>query len=292
MRAIASILKVLVPAVCLLLPGCASPEPVAIVRLAVDRVTVPHGAYVQATIRFDVSPTFDALGEDYRVFLHAFDDDGVFLWSDDHDPPLPTSEWSPGQSIQYTQRVKIPAHPYVGAGVIGVGLHSPTSRSRLALAGDDLGEFVYRVATLEFAPQHESSFVVHDEGWHPVEFDPSGRTWWWTTGRAVVSFRNPYRAARLLLDVQGRPDLFSHPQTLSLVVGGRTLREATLDARDVVHLDYELAATDFGGNEVVNLELLVDQTFVPAEIDGNASDMRELGVRVFDVYVEPLAVSP
>ena len=273
--------------------GCSAPPvAVAVAGLAVDRASVPLGGTVEATIRFDVSPTLDPLNEDYRVFLHVFDDNRTFLWGDEHDPAIPTSAWRPGQSIQYARRVKIPAYPYLGPAVIAIGLHSPVSGERLALAGDDLGEFAYRVATLTLEPQHESSFVVYEEGWHRAEFDVFGRTVWrWTTARAVLSFRNPHSAVRLLLDVQGRPELFDRPQRLSLVVGERTLREVALNTNDPAHLDYELAAADLGAEDVVRLELLVDRTFVPAEQDTNAADTRELGVRVLDAYVEPLPES-
>lgn len=128
--------------------------------------------------------------------------------------------------------------------------------------------------------------VGHDEGWHPVEHAASGEgSWRWTTARAALSFRNPRRPARLLLDVQGRPHLFDRPQVLSLAVGGRTLREETLDTDAVVRLDYELTEAELGGGDVVSLELRVDRTFVPAEV-ADSGDTRELGVRVTRARVE------
>lgn len=269
--------------------GCAAPsDPIAVVRLAVNRASVPLGAPVDVTIQFDVAPNIEPLNEDYRVVLHAFDDSEILLWSTEHEPPVPTSEWQPGSSIRYTQRVRIPRYPYVGPAVIAISLHAPDSGASLALAGDELDEFAYRVATLTFEPQPESSFISYDEGWHPLEFAAFGQiTWRWSTGRAAISFRNPYRPARLLLDVQGRPSLFDRPQLLSLVVNDRTIREVTLDTNEIVHLDYELTEADLGDDDVVNLELLVDQTFVPAKVDGGY-DTRELGVRVSGAYVEPL----
>ena len=34
--------------------------------------------------------------EDYRVFVHFLDERAQVLWTEDHDPPVPTSEWTPG----------------------------------------------------------------------------------------------------------------------------------------------------------------------------------------------------
>ena len=126
--------------------GCtpAPPARVAAVTLGLDRSSVPFGASIEATIQFDVGPVVEPLDEDYRVLLHVLDDSEALLWSDDHDPPVPTSAWQPGQSIRYRRRIRVPAYPYVGPAVVAVGLYLPRSGARLALAGQDLGELVYR----------------------------------------------------------------------------------------------------------------------------------------------------
>ena len=130
---------------------------------------------------------------------------------------------------------------------------------------------------------------MYDEGWHQMEFDLFDQTSWrWSTNRAVLSFRNPDRAAKLFLELQGRPNLFDAPQQLTLVVGGRTFDEVTLDAEDPVRLEYQMTVADLGDATDVRVELLVDRTFEPAALDGGARDTRELGIRLFDAYVEPL----
>ena len=289
MRGITVATAVLPPALALPV-GCASPpEPVAIVRLAVDRGRVPLGASVDLTIQFDVAPNFEPLAEDYRVFLQLNDDEERILWTVEHAPAVPTSAWQPGQSIQYTERIRIPPYPYIGPATLAIGLHSPGSGARLALAGNHLGEFAYRVATLIVDPPHESSFLVYEEGWHQIEFNVFDRSEWrWTTERAVLSFLNPRQPVRFMLGIQGRPGLFEQPQRLSLVAAERTLDEVTVDTNEPVHLDYVFAAADLGADDVVRLELLVDQTFRPADFGASSADTRELGLRVFDASVEPL----
>ena len=290
MRGIMTAAAAVLPPALALPVGCASPpEPVAVVRVAVDRGRVPLGASVDLTIQFDVAPDLEPLGEDYRVFLQLHDDEERLLWTVEHEPAAPTSAWQPGQSINYTERIRIPPYPYMGPAALAIGLHSPVSGARLALAGNHLGEFAYRVATLVLDPPHESSLLLYEEGWHPVEFNVFDRsTWRWTTERATLSFLNPRQLVRLTLGVQGRPDRFEQPQRLSLVVGERTLDEVTVDTNEPVHLDYVFSAAELGGDDVVRLELLVDQTFRPADSGGSSADTRELGLRVFDVFVEPL----
>ena len=271
--------------------GCtAAPPAVATVTVGVDRVAVPLGAPIDLQFRFEVAPHLEGgLREDYRVFLHFLDDREELLWTEDHDPPVPTSEWKPGQSIEYERRVKVPMYPYVGESVIAAGLYSVVDGERVPLAGEDLGQSAYRVASIRLEPQHESSFVSYKEGWHPAEFSGDGRRQWrWTTDRGVLSFRNPKRDSRLVLEFQGRPDVFDTAQRLSLVVGGRVLQEVEIDTSDVHYLVENISAAALGTEDFVDLELQVDRTFTPAEIDSEARDTRELGVRVFYTFFEPL----
>ena len=281
-----------VAAVAVLLVACgctAAPPPVATVSVGVDRAAVPLGAPLHLQFRFNVAPDpGDALTEDYQVFVHFLDDQGEMLWTEDHDPPVPTSAWQPGQTVEYERRVKIPMYPYIGESVIAVGLYSAVDGARVPLAGTDLGQSAYRVASLRLEPQHESSFITYEEGWHSDEFSGDGRLRWrWTSGRSVVSFRNPNRDARLVLELDGRPDLFDSPQRLSLAVADRVLRELEIDTSEVIYLVEEISAADLGEEDFVELELQVAPTFVPAEIDSAARDTRELGLRVFYTYFEP-----
>ena len=65
------------------------------------------------------------------------------------------------------------------------------------------------------------------------------------------------------------------------------LEELSLDTSEPVMIDRTLTAAELGSDDVVRLELLIDQTFVPSEL-GLGDDARELGVSVLTVYVEPI----
>lgn len=273
--------------------GCAPPPPpVAALTVVVDRAAVPLGAPLDLRFRFDVAPDLEAdLSGEHHVFVHFLDDRGDLLWTEDHEPPIPTSEWRPGQTVEYERRVKIPMYPYIGEAEIAAGLYSVGSvdgGERLPLAGTHLGQFAYSVAAIRLDPQHESSFITYGDGWHSEEFSADGRRQWrWTSGRGVISFRNPNRDARLVLEFDGRPDLFDSPQRLSLGVGERVFRELTIDTNGVVHHVEDVSAADLGTEDVVELELRVEPTFVPAQVRGDSRDTRELGVRVHYLYFEP-----
>ena len=261
---------------------------VATVTMRLDRSTVPLGGPLEMTLRFTVSPDLTPLTEDYRVFVHVLDDNGEQIWTDDHDPPSPTSNWRPEQVIEYSRRIMVPLYPYIGQASITVGLYSTQTDQRVPLAGDDLGQLEYRVASIAFTPQHESSFLVYEDGWHGAEFAASGQaSWRWTSGEGVVSFQNPRSDARLMLEAEGRPAVFETPQMLTLAIGERVLEEVRIESPDLLMIDRVLSAADMGDDDIVRLRIAVDQTFVPAELNlGN--DNRELGIRVLMVYLEPI----
>ncbi len=65
---------------------------------------------------------------DYLVFVHVIEPDGEKLWQDDHAPAIPTSQWKPGQSIEYTRTIFVPNYPYIGEANMRIGLYNPAQR--------------------------------------------------------------------------------------------------------------------------------------------------------------------
>ncbi|MCE2513806.1 MAG: hypothetical protein J4F37_02115 [Acidobacteria bacterium] len=271
-----------------LLPlACApSPPPVATPTLGVDRSAVPLGGPLEFTIRFDAAPDLAPSTEDVRVLLHFLDPDGALLWADDHELPRPLAEWKPGARIEYTRRAVVPMYPYIGEATVALGLYSAAGGERLPLAGDEIGERTYRVSSLTLEPQPETAFLAYGDGWHQSEF-AGDRSWRWTSRSAVVSFRNPRADAALTMELDGRSDVGGERQRVSLAIGARTLQEFELEAGGTTLLRHDLRADDLGSDDVVELTLSVDRPFVPAERNPRSTDNRELGVRVFYLFVEP-----
>ena len=278
-----------VGAVCLLSYACGGVAQPAIgtITLGVDRVNAPLGAPLEFNIRFDLAPDLAPLTEDYRVLLHILGSDEELLWAEDHDPPVPTTQWQANQTVEYKHRIQVPMYPYVGEALIAVGLYSYRTGERLPLAGEDLGQMAYQVGTISLSPQPESSFLVYENGWHSAEFASDGRNdWRWTSGRASLSVRNPMTDAVFSFELDARPDMFQEPQNLALLVGENTVYERVLDTNDRIYITQEISRDDLGTEEIVELVLTVDQTFSPASRGGSPEDTRELGVRVFYTYFE------
>ena len=272
--------------------GCGltdSALPVATVAVGLNRTRVSLGGPLEVTYRFTVAEDAPAFTDDYRVFVHFLDVDGEVMFDDDHGPSEPTTTWRPGQEISYERRMIVPVYPYIGEVTIAIGMYSPAMGDRLPLAGEHLGQRAYRVATMEMAPQSESGFLVFEDGWHQAESVPEepDREWQWTTGRATISFRNPRAGAALYLEVDGRPELFDLPQTLTLTIDDTVIETLELASNDPTYHVIAVPAASFGDADTVALTLNVDPTFVPSVVtNGENADDRELGVQVFYAFLE------
>lgn len=274
-------------------PACGkkadSDPPVATPGFSVNRPRAALGSPVEVTYRFTVADA--PLGADYRVMVHFLDADEELMWTDDHDPPTPTSTWAAGQTVEYTRTMFVPLYPYNGTATVRMGLYSPGDGRRMPLAGETDGQRAYKVGTLDLLPRTENVFLVFKEGWHPEEVaqDNAAVTWQWTKGLATLSFRNPRRDATFYLHADGRPDLLTPPeQQIVVKIGEQVIDSFTLASREEVMRKTAVAAAQFGDGDTVEMTISVTPSFVPALLaSASSKDPRELGIRVFHAFVEP-----
>jgi hypothetical protein len=272
--------------------GCRLKEtrgPVAEPSVTLSHDQVALGSPVEVTYRFEVMAGAPAFGEDYRVFVHVMDNDEKLLWTDDHDPPIPTTQWKPGQKIEYVRTVFIPVQPYIGDASIQIGLHSLTTQKRLPLAGRDAGHDAYAVAKLALLPQTASVFTVFKDGWQSPEESPNSQqiTWTWTSRpEATVAFKNPRKDSLFYLDLDNPSGAFPDGQQVQVKLGDQIIDRFTLQPARQLLRKISLSSGTLGSQDTVELKIDVDRTFVPAVVTPGAStDRRELGVRVFHAVV-------
>jgi hypothetical protein len=266
------------------------PKPVATPGFAAGHSRVPLGSPVELTYRFVVAPDAPPFTENYRVFVHFLDSDDELMWTDDHSPAVPTTQWKPGQTVEYTRTMFVPVYPYLGGAAVEMGLYSPSSSTRLPLAGEDHGQRSYRVGRLELLPQTENVFVIFRDGWHGVETaeDNAAIEWQWTRKDATLSVRNPKRDVILYLHLDHPGGVFEEPQQVEVTLAGQPVDTFTLHPKEELIRKIPLTAAQLGPADMVEVKIHVDKTFVPALVSGGRStDVRELGVRVFHAFVEP-----
>lgn len=268
----------------LLAAGCSGDtvdEPaVATPSVSLNHARVPIGSPLTLTYKFVVAPAAKIDG-DYTVFVHVLDPDGEQLWTDDHQPPTPTSAWKPGQTVEYSRQIFVPNYPYIGEANVRVGLYR--GDARLTLNGTEVTRKEYLVSTFQLLPQSENIFLIYKDGWHPSEVaaDNAAVEWQWTQKAATVSFRNPKKDVVFYLEADARPDQFPAPQQVVLRIGDQTIASFAADFRDRKLQTFPITAAQLGAGEMTELVIEVDRTFTAP------ADTRDLGLRVFHAFVDP-----
>ena len=275
--------------------GCSKPvelPPVANVSFAASRPRVAIGTPVEFTYRFDVLPGA-AINGDYVVFVHVIDARGDMIWTDDHDPPVKTSAWKPGETIgPYTRTVFIPAFPYTGQASVVIGLYKPGGDERLTLASSASEERFakvkeFKVGELEILPATDN--FRFGSGWYDLDGDPlsPGNRWRWTKQSAAITVRNPKRDVTFYLDAAARPNVFTTPQMVTIVANGQAVATFAADNSERVIRRIAITAAQLGTSDIFEIRIDVDRTFNPAQLPNRTLDNRDLGLLVFNMFVEP-----
>jgi hypothetical protein len=254
----------------------------------VNHERAPAGSPLEITYKFVVASDakFD---KDYRVMVHVVDTDEELMWTDDHIPPVPTTQWKAGQTVEYTRTVFVPIFPYVGDAGIYVGMYSTADQKRVQLLGQDMGQRAYKVGTINLLPQTENLFTVFKDGWHPAEVADSSAAveWQWTKKEGTLAFKNPKKDSVLYLELDSPGKNLHGTQQVQVIMGGQTLDSFALRPDETLLRKVALPAARMGTGELTELQLSVDKTFVPVLVsNSNSKDKRELGVRVFHAFVD------
>jgi len=273
--------------------GCRRKEPatppVATPAVTLNHDKAPLGSPMDITYKFVVANDahFD---QDYRVMVHVVDSDEEMIFNFDHNPPTPTSQWKPGQTIEYTRTEFVPVFPYVGEASIQVGLYSTQNQKRLTLTGEDAGQHAYKVARLQLQPQTENVYTVFKEGWHPAEQAEHNATveWQWTKKEATLAFKNPKKDCVFYFVADNPGSVFKDSQHVQITLGTTPVTDFTIEPAHEVLKKIPLTAAQLGTDDMAELHITVDKTFVPSLLAAaNSKDPRELGIRVFHAYIDP-----
>jgi len=273
---------------CLFAVQCSKPDDAKgfatpTVTPAQPRVT--PGALATVTYRFAIAPDAVPLTSDYLVFVHALGDEDAMLWTDDHQPPTPTTQWKPDSVVEYSRVMFVPRGVPPGPVNLTIGLYSPKTNERVPLIGTATGSRAYRVATLDVLENRGPATLFLD-GWNNSEMTDSGDGWRWTKAKSTLKLRNPKEEATLVL-IADQPSPLDWAQEVDVAVGSTTVDHFSLPpgAREVRQV--KVPATAMGDSELVHITLSVGRTFIPRTIAAlNNPDDRTLGVRIFGVYLD------
>ena len=167
-----------------------------------------------------------------------------------------------------------------------LGLYDPPSGKRLVLNAPEASRREYIVAKIQILPSAENIYV---HGWQgrlasggKRRQEPAERVAVDQEDRRRCRSRTRRRTSTLYLEYDARPDLFPPPQQVTLKIGDQVVGQFAADAEVPKILTFPMTAAQLGTGRHGGSGLDVDQTFKPG-----GTDPRELGIRVFHVYVEP-----
>jgi hypothetical protein len=281
-----------------LVSGCSEPEdtspPVARATFSVSKPRVAFETPVDFTYKFETLPGVAGISGDYFVFVHILDADGGLLWQDDHMPPVPTSQWKPGQTIgPYTRMRFVPRTSYAGPVSAVIGLYRKGESRRLKLEGAFTDEVrakrqEYEIAKFEIAATSpEDLLLVRKDGWYEEDADPGdpmSRSRW-TKKSATIAFRNPRKDVTLLLDSSAQRDVFPEPQTVTITANGQPVTTFSATNLDAQLRKIPISAAQLGNADMIDLRIEVDRAFIPAKVLPGSRDVRELGLRIYHLYI-------
>ena len=207
------------------------------------------------------------------------------LWNDDHEPPVPTSQWKPGQTVEYTRTRFVPVVPYSGDATVEVGLYRRRRAACRCRAGcrriASRRPRAYKVATLEFLPR------VRKHLRHLQDRLASGRvrsrrpddSWKWTQKiGGLVASAIPSATSRCYSSTtRGRTSFAASrsrsPSVPAISSSGRSGRlRSGVRLRRIPITAAQLGAERHGGFEDRGRP-----DFVPAKLPAGGRDARELG---------------
>ena len=128
------------------------------------------------------------------------------------------------------------------------------------------------------------------DGWHPPEVAEHNEAveWQWTKKDATLAFKNPKKDSLFYLNADNPGSVFQQTQQVTISLGGQTLDQFSITPKQQVLRKIPMSAAQLGPNDMVEVRISVDKTFVPALTPAaNSKDPRELGIRVFHAFVQP-----
>jgi len=227
---------------------------------------------------------FEAIDQDLIVFVHIWKGENLLI-QDDHYPEIPTSSWEPNQDYSYTRQIYIPAlidrfdpafKGYENL-KLSVGFFSPYDRT-----GESKQEALEEV--LKVLPQPiDTPEIIYEEGWSYLEEDPGTylKQWRWTEKTARCIIDNPHRDATLIIKGGIQPDVFDQQRVVFKI------NNLVLDDFLPEHYfekTYAIKEEMLGENDVFYLTIETDKSFIPAEINPESDDRRELGLVISFIY--------
>jgi hypothetical protein len=257
------------------------------IEVAVDfsDKTLTDNLVTNITYKWKTSSDFKPMSQDECVFVHFWHKSNMLL-QDDYFPEIPTSKWEPNKEYTITRRIYIPTFidefdpQFKGEDSLdlSVGLYSPYDRT---------GKAKFQILEKKLKvmpPPADTPEIVYEDGWFEPEVSPKTnvKLWRWTGKEARCLVDNPKRDALFVIRGFVNQDAVKDQKVIIKI--NDTVLDEFIPPAGVFDKSYEIKKDMMGTKSEFRLILATDKTFVPAKLNPNSKDERELGIQVSFIY--------
>lgn len=247
--------------------------------------TLSDNLITDVQYKWKIEKEFKPMGRDYVIFVHFWHKNNMLL-QDDYTPDLATSKWEPGKEYTYTRRIYIP--PFIDefdpqfkgeeSLRLSVGFYSPYDRT----GKSEVEVFSKKLKVLP--PPLDTPEIIYESGWYDLEINPEAhlKQWRWTAKEARCIIDNPHRDA--LLIIRGGMNLDALDQQKVIFKINDIVLDEFIPEESGFEKTYHIKKEMLGDKDEFRFTVTTDQTFIPAKIDPNSKDERELGVAISFIY--------
>lgn len=250
--------------------------------------TIPATGPLEITYVWTVGENFVPVEKDYAVFVHFWGEDDELHWQDDHQPPVPTSRWQPGQTIEYTRIHFLPRDVRQEEVTLTMGLYEfDGTQEKVRLEGRQTHRLEYEVCRFEVIPPDQLPEIVYEDGWYNREFlpgEPDGAMWRWSRLEAYCKLENPHRPSALYLEAQAPVELMEKPQVVTIEIDGEQLTSFEVKNTDRFLRKFPIPDHILRDQPFLPMTLRVGEVVVPSDLVGSG-DERQLGLRVYNLSI-------
>jgi hypothetical protein len=281
-----AIALVLIPAICFSI-SCRKKAEVKGVELSVDfsAKQLSDNLITDITYTWKTTPEFQKISQDLCASVHFWHNNNM-LFQDDYFPDIPTSQWEPGKEYKFVHRIFIP--PFIDefdpqfSGeeklMLSIGLYSPFDRT---------GKVKFQVLEKKLTvipPPPDTPEIIYEDGWNEQEtnLDANLKKWRWTAKEARCLIDNPKRDALLVIKGGVNLDVLKDQKVIFKI--NDTVIDEFIPVVSDFDKTYEIKKEILGDKGEFYLTIATDQTFIPALLDPNSKDKRELGLKISFIY--------
>lgn len=266
---------------------CRQDSPVRGIEVEVSFSDTPltDKLYTDIQYTWRMKRNFKKIDQNLVAFVHFWHGSNL-IFHDNHRPEIPVSTWEPDQEYSYTRRIYIPLFidaldpEFKGTETLklSIGLSFPEDK-----AGKPLKK-VYEKKLKVYPPPADTPQIVYDGGWFDFEIDPESylKRWRWTANEARCVVGNPRRDALLVIKGGVEKDILKDQKVIFRING--LILEEFIPEKSLFEKFYRIHKEMLGEKEQFSLIISTDKTFIPARINPDIKDERELGVMVSFIY--------